>query len=89
MTSVTSRPLNLNDWPKSPCAVASRYATNWSGKSGLSRPQRARRAARASFDAFGLRESRSGDPGIIRNSTKLSRTIAAIVRIACRIRRRR
>ena len=39
--------------------------------------------------AFGLRESRSGDPGIIRNRTKLSRTIAAIVRIACRIRRRR
>src|SRR4029079_13980909 len=46
-------------------------------------------AARAWADWFGLCDSRSGDPGIARNRTKLSTTIPAMVRIAWRMRRRR
>ena len=50
---------------------------------GLSRPQRSRVGAIASGVTFGLRPRiRSGDPGIIRNSTKLRMTSRTIVKIA-------
>ena len=76
MTSVTSWPLYLNDWPKSPWTVASRVRDELVREERLveapARPEGGPGLGRW----FGLCESRSGDPGIIRNSTKLSRTIA-------------
>ena len=54
------------------------------GKSGLSSPQRAFAASRCSAVMCGLRGfTRSGEPGIIRNRTKLRSTMKTIVTIAC------
>ncbi len=52
------------------------YAVSWSGKSGLSSPHFARSAATNSGVRCGFFVARSGEPGIIRNSTKLRITIA-------------
>ena len=51
---------------------------------GLSRPHRSRVAAIASGVTFGFRPRiRSGEPGIIRKSTKFRMTSRTIVKIAC------
>jgi len=74
-------------WPDlrpAPVTVELMYDTSWSGIRGLSRPQRARTSSITEGDRFGfLSRIRSGDPGISRNSTKLSRMIANTVTIAC------
>ncbi len=89
-TSTTVCPREMYENPRSPCTVEATYRTNWSGKIGLSRPQRSRVAASISGVTFGLRPRiRSGEPGIARNMTKLMTTIIAIVKIATAMRRSR
>ena len=59
--------------------MAFTYAISWSGRSGLSRPQRARVAAMTSGVRLGFLITRSGEPGIIRNIRKFRIMIATIV----------
>ena len=59
------------------------YDASWSGNTGSSSPHRARSSTTWAWVRFGLRVTRSGEPGIARNSTNRSTRIAMIVTSAC------